>query len=335
VRIRSIRPEQWTRVPWVQMSVPARLLSLGMRNLADDHGILPYDPLHIKITLCPLDDLDIYLLLDEMVRLGQVFRYQTDNGEEYLALVDFERDQKTHRPYYEYPLPVTSPKGFTGADGEFKSILPVQGEIDTIGAARSRIDHSSGTDRSRIDHSSGIPRRGEEGIGDLNTIFFSDDQSPRGPGNLGDPGDPGGLSDPGDPGDHDDLGDHDDPPVKKPQAKSRIKTWSAEDIERFEEFWSAYPRKVVKVRARKAWGQIDGGLPDADLTHCIVASLVAWQDSEGYPTEIKFFPHPATWLNGRRWDDELPVKTGAKSDLCPADTEGLRLLKEAGLDVET
>lgn len=78
----------------------------------------------------------------------------------------------------------------------------------------------------------------------------------------------------------------------------------------FDEFWLAYPRKVGKGDARKAY-------PKALLktTHEAILAAVA-----KIPTnEPKFIPHPATWLNAERWLDEQfsAPKANGKSYLVP------------------
>jgi hypothetical protein len=64
----------------------------------------------------------------------------------------------------------------------------------------------------------------------------------------------------------------------------------------FDSFWKAYPKKVAKGAARKAW------LKCAHAHALILADLStrAW-------SEPKFIPHPATYLNAERWLDERIV----------------------------
>ncbi len=73
-------------------------------------------------------------------------------------------------------------------------------------------------------------------------------------------------------------------------------------VERFNEFWAAYPKKVGKKAAFKSWKREN---PDANLhTKIMEAVAVAtdtWQWKEEYG---RFIPNPATWLNQGRWDDE-------------------------------
>jgi len=76
----------------------------------------------------------------------------------------------------------------------------------------------------------------------------------------------------------------------------------------FDAFWALYPRRVEKKDARKVWLR----LKDADKL-CVMEALplhVAFWERE--KTAVKFIPHPATWLNGRRWEDELSAFTGVE-----------------------
>ena len=69
----------------------------------------------------------------------------------------------------------------------------------------------------------------------------------------------------------------------------------------FETFWNAYPRKVAKAEARKAWKQTEAIRPDMDtLLHAIKAACRTeqWMKNNG-----SFIPHAATWLRGERWSD--------------------------------
>lgn len=65
----------------------------------------------------------------------------------------------------------------------------------------------------------------------------------------------------------------------------------------FEQFWSIFPRKVAKKSAQKAWEK-NGCDSIADK---IIASL---KKQVQHWSDPKFIPHPATWINAGRWDDE-------------------------------
>lgn len=68
----------------------------------------------------------------------------------------------------------------------------------------------------------------------------------------------------------------------------------------FLRFWSAYPRKVGKLKAWEAWLKLSPPLESA-------LSAVEASKRNGW-AEKRFIPHPATWLNGGRWDDEIEVE---------------------------
>lgn len=72
----------------------------------------------------------------------------------------------------------------------------------------------------------------------------------------------------------------------------------------FTEFWQAYPRKVGKGAAEKAWAKAN---PDLQA----VLTALAWQTKQDGWTKDggAFIPHPGTYLNQRRWEDEKPATT--------------------------
>jgi uncharacterized protein YdaU (DUF1376 family) len=70
---------------------------------------------------------------------------------------------------------------------------------------------------------------------------------------------------------------------------------------RFDEFWKHYPRKVSKPNALKAWLKVK---PDDELTKTIISAISKQNLSA---REEQFIPHPASWLNGKRWEDEIKV----------------------------
>ena len=75
--------------------------------------------------------------------------------------------------------------------------------------------------------------------------------------------------------------------------------------ERFALFWKAYPKKVGKGAAEKAWKKIK---PSAELFDTIMAAIDAAKASEQWQRENgRYIPNPATWLNQSRWEDELPA----------------------------
>jgi hypothetical protein len=74
----------------------------------------------------------------------------------------------------------------------------------------------------------------------------------------------------------------------------------------FDTFWNQYPKKQGKDAARKAWGKLN---PNHTLNTLILTRLEAHKASEQWQRENgKYIPHASTWINGKRWEDELQVK---------------------------
>lgn len=85
-------------------------------------------------------------------------------------------------------------------------------------------------------------------------------------------------------------------------------------LERFGQFWKAYPRKVGKGKAKDIWLKRK---PSDELTKKIIQAVNTQKQSPQWSKERgQFIPHPSTWLNREQWDDE-PEGTGQ-----PAGTVG-------------
>lgn len=70
----------------------------------------------------------------------------------------------------------------------------------------------------------------------------------------------------------------------------------------FQEWYAAYPRKEGRKDAMAAYVKARKGGMSASA---LLSALAAYR----WPDERRFYPHPATWLNGRRWEDEPATET--------------------------
>jgi hypothetical protein len=71
----------------------------------------------------------------------------------------------------------------------------------------------------------------------------------------------------------------------------------------FDEFWNLYPRKENKQQAKKAWMKLK---PDQALFDLMANALEYRRHTKEWLADGgRYIPHPATWLNGRRWEDEI------------------------------
>ena len=76
----------------------------------------------------------------------------------------------------------------------------------------------------------------------------------------------------------------------------------------FELFWEAYPKKVGKPAAYRAWlrhVQADDRWPE------VIEGLGRWKESW---VEEEFIPYPEKFLAERRWQDEVPAKARSKNE---------------------
>ncbi len=71
----------------------------------------------------------------------------------------------------------------------------------------------------------------------------------------------------------------------------------------FKEFWVLYPKRKAKQTALKAFEKIN---PSDELFAVMLEALRKQNLSTDWKKEGgQFIPLPATWLNGRRWEDEI------------------------------
>ena len=128
--------------------------------------------------------------------------------------------------------------------------------------------------------------------------------------------------------------------ISKPEAKEecRKKNVESKNVEvppkaphgakrsdaEFEIFWSAYPTKVGKQPARKAFDKVK--VPVETLVAAIERQKCSsqWSKDGG-----QYIPNPATWLNQCRWEDELPeaaksVWNGTQRPLDADETAAIR-----------
>lgn len=116
------------------------------------------------------------------------------------------------------------------------------------------------------------------------------------------------------------------PTPKDQDLSPAVPAESARTDDGFKAFWEAYPRRIGKGDAEKAWKKLR---PSLALQELILAAIDRqrrsrqWREDNG-----KYIPHPATWLRQKRWDDELEpdvrdLRSGPSHDVaewdCPHD----------------
>ncbi len=96
------------------------------------------------------------------------------------------------------------------------------------------------------------------------------------------------------------------PPIQNPDTNNHViinhvnKPILRSNSIGFDNFWAIYPRKVGRANAEKAFSKASHAIG----VDKILDAVKPYADSVSHK-EKKFIPHPATWLNQGRWDDEL------------------------------
>jgi hypothetical protein len=83
-------------------------------------------------------------------------------------------------------------------------------------------------------------------------------------------------------------------------------------LDDFPEFWAAYPRKIGKGQARKAYAKAVKMVPHDEIMFGLSQQRPGMESKEA-----QFVPHASTWLNGERWDDEPEEPTSDPSNPAP------------------
>ena len=111
-----------------------------------------------------------------------------------------------------------------------------------------------------------------------------------------------------------DCGDGQNPPINLVTnnlgTKPSILAQSNKDLDtKFDDFYASYPRKTARGAAKVSWRKACKGV-DADVIISQAALFAASVEGK----EKKFIPHPATWLNQERWDDEVFAQADSEQD---------------------
>lgn len=92
----------------------------------------------------------------------------------------------------------------------------------------------------------------------------------------------------------------------------------------FEDFWSAYPKKVERKRAMEIWKRKRLHTRAPEITADVrdrAARDTGWHDG--------YVPNPTTYLNGERWTDEVRTKRQAPQQQETSAQRFMRMLKDA------
>jgi len=104
---------------------------------------------------------------------------------------------------------------------------------------------------------------------------------------------------------------------RKKEGKKDSKSYP----ELFETFWIAYPRRESKGAALKAWPAALAATahskfinPDESPAEFLARRAAVYAATVA-SAERRFILHPATWLNGHGWEDEIGARVPTAEDL--------------------
>lgn len=97
--------------------------------------------------------------------------------------------------------------------------------------------------------------------------------------------------------------------VKDNKESDKPLALSSAADEDFQKFWSAYPKKVGKQATAKAFKKVDVPLDVLMTALDQQKQLAQWKKDGG-----QYIPNPTTWLNQRRWEDEITTGGDAGGD---------------------
>lgn len=261
----------------------------------DDYGRMDARPAVLKAKLFPLSESvtfkDIESGLQSLVRVGCVQLYES-GGKPYLFLPSWEKHQTRRARKSKYPDP--SEKNPTSENN----------------CMQMNADESSRKQMSPYSYSGTYSYSGcENGNGNE----FENEKHPVVPQGTDDCAEKQKTS-------TDQTEQSESLTVETARGtgkrKSADHSTTSERQKRFEEFWHHYPRRVGRGAAEKSWEKLR---PDKVLFERILSALDRqklcddWQRDGG-----RYIPYPATWLNQKRWEDDL----GTEGPMTPAENSG-------------
>lgn len=300
-RIRSVKPEFFTDEDLAELSRDHRLLFQGLWTVADRTGRLEDRPKKLKLMIFPWDDDISPQRIDDMLwELAQhkscfIIRYVVDDVS-YIAVSNFEKHQRPHprEPHSTIPPPGEVTPRERIADEP--PLMLTQAIPEPVKAAAEQDLGNTEANHARTEEpglGTAEPRPGkhEEVVGPETSRIQEVPRSPKSPERI----QAGSL--------------------QKETANKGKKLAAAAIDPAFARFWQAYPRRVGKQDALAAWLKL---APDEPLVEKILGAVELHKAQTDWLRDGgQYIPYPASWLNGKRWDDEIwddeikPCRTGA------------------------
>jgi len=297
-RARNIKPGFFLNDELAEIAPIGRLLFAGLWTVADREGRLEDRAKKIRAEVLPYDDCDVEALLSELAEHGFIIRYMV-GSEKYIQIVNFSKHQNPHKNEKESDIPAYD----EAVHKKYStSTVQVQEKLDTS-TVQEQKQHTTNPadslklipDSFNLNPDSPIP----DSLNPESSVECADAHSPT-------------------------RARENPQTVDKSVEKPVEKMWR----KRFEEFWEAYPRKTGKGAAEKAFEKIS---PTKELHETMIRAVRSASLSRQWTEENgRFIPNPATWLNQKRWEDELPVDKGysKQAEVCDRAIAMLETIEE-------
>jgi hypothetical protein len=116
--------------------------------------------------------------------------------------------------------------------------------------------------------------------------------------------------------------------VAAQHSRNEVATYVQPPLEAsFEAFWAAYPKKVAKATARKAWPEVVTSVGVGGVEIILTGARDYADAVKG--SDPKFIPHPSKWLGEKRWEDDLSAVAGQKLSAFEKNVARMRARKAA------
>lgn len=302
-RSRNIKPGFFSNEHLAELDFATRLLFIGLWTEADREGRMEDRPKRLRMALFPADNVDVDHMLDDLAASGFIQRYEVD-GKRYLQVDSFTKHQMPH--HKEIASVIPAPPGRQQMTRHAYEVSPALRQ-----AIFDRDDHEclccQSHEKLSIDHIVPLAKGGDNSFENLQTLCMScnsakgDSTKDYRKSNV-DPSMDQDRAKHGAPCPSDSLSLDSGFLIPDSLNPSPAPVDSAE---LFSRFWKLYPRKVGKDKAEKAWAKIK---VSQALFDKIVAALAKHRQLPGWTKDNgQFIPHASTWLNGKRWEDEVEI----------------------------
>lgn len=279
-RIRSVKPEFWDDQELAErVSRDARLLYIGLWNLADEHGRLRGDVRFIRGRVFPYDDdlsiADVGELLNELAVVGKLVQYRTATGT-YIYLPNLGKHQRLEPEKVASKLPHPDDPGV--------QILSPRAQSNPSGAQIGADEVARDLDENALLYVAGSMEH-----------VSADAAPPHGSAHTV-PGQSTARSNP--------------KTGKLPSTAPKL-SWNPKEIDadpKWQGFWHAYPKSADKGHARKTWLRVvEEHADDPDFPDRLISAAEEYRDDPRRTAQ--FTKNAGTWLNGECWDDAPAVES--------------------------